>query len=78
MDLKVEFAVFTIAEQFKIIDTNMRGECQHLTSIASLDTPDTSLQANLLTFSHGEVLYSLQCPERLVYLATYWNSLHCY
>ena len=40
--------------------------------------PDTSLQAQYLTFAWGETLYSLRCKRRKVYLAPDWETQICF
>ena len=40
--------------------------------------PNTSLQAQYLTFDGGETLYSLRCKRRKVYLAADWETWICF
>ena len=78
MDLKVEYAFYLIQTQFRVLANDSRAECNRLRKLAGSDRPDNALKENYLTFARGEVLYSLDCPRRTVYLATDWDRKRCY
>ena len=42
------------------------------------DKLDTSLQAQYLTFTRRETLYSLKCRRREVYIAADWDTCSCF
>ena len=71
---KLEYRFYLLGKKFKALVTTQKISCSDIRALGGLDMPDTSLQAQYLTFARGETLYSLRCKRRKVYLAADWET----
>ena len=59
VNLKLEYAFYLLARRFRFLLADQKISCSDIRALGNTDMPDTSLQAQYLTFSQGETLYSL-------------------
>ena len=78
MNLKLEHAFYQLRERFWKLSADQKLSCLDIRALGNTDKPDTSLQAQYLTFARGETLYSLRCKKRKVYVAADWDTRTCY
>ena len=78
MNLKLEQAFHQLREQFWRLSMEQKLSCSDVRTLGNTDRPDTRLHAQYLTFARGEMLYSLRCKKRDVYLAADWDTQACY
>ena len=78
MNLKLEHAFYQLRKRFRQLSKEQKLSCSDIRALGNTDKPDTSLQAQYLTFARGETLYSLRCKKRDVYLAADWDTRACY
>ena len=78
MNLKLEHAFYQLRERFRKLSADQKLSCSDIRALGNTDKPDTSLQAQYLTFARGETLYSLRCKKREVYVAVDWDTQTCY
>ena len=69
MNLKLEHAFYQLRERFRKLSADQKLSCSDIRALGNTDKPDTSLQAQYLTFARGETLYSLRCKKREIYMA---------
>ena len=69
VNLKLEYGFYLLGKRFRALVTKQKISCSDIRALGGSDMPDTSLQAQYLTFARGEMLYSLRCKRRKVYLA---------
>ena len=61
VNLKLEYAFYTLGKRFCTLAADQKLSCLDIRALGNTDKPDTSLQAQYLTFARGETLYSLKC-----------------
>ena len=69
VNLKLEYGFYLLGKRFRALVTKQKISFSDIRALGGSDIPDTSLQAQYLTFTRGETLYSLQYKRRKVYLA---------
>ena len=74
VNLKLEYGFYLLASKFRSLSTKQKISCSNIRALGNPDMPDTSLQAQYLTFARGETLYSLRCKKRNVYVAADWET----
>ena len=74
INLQLEYGFYLLGKRFQALVTRQKISCSHIRALGNLDMPDTSLQAQYLTLSRGETLYSLRCKRRYVYVAANWET----
>ena len=77
-NLKLEQAFYQLRKRFQQLSKDQKLSCSDMRALTNTDKPDTSLQAQYLTFARGETLYSLRCKKREAYVATDWDTKACY
>ena len=78
MNLKLEHAFYQLRERFQQLSVDQKLSCLDIQTLGNTDKPDTSLQAQYLTFARGETLYSLRFKKWDVYVAADWDMKACY
>lgn len=78
VNLKLEYAFYMLQTKFTLLSNDDRAACDSIKALTRVDEPDNALQANMLTFAKGEVLYSLRCPVVTVHLAVDWAGDNCF
>ena len=78
VNLKLEYGFFLLGKRCRALVTKQKISCSDIRVLEGLDIPDTSLQAQYLTFARGETLFSLSCKRRKVYLAADWETRICF
>ena len=61
VNLKLEYAFYILEKRFQLLLADQKLSCSDIRALGNTDKPDTSLQAQYLTFARGETLYSLKC-----------------
>ena len=61
MNLKLEHAFYKLGERFCTLAADQKLSCSDIQALGNTDKPNTSLQAQYLTFARGETLYSPKC-----------------
>ena len=74
VNLKLEYGFYLLARRFQSLLTKQKISCFNISGFGNSDMPDTSLQAQYLTFAREETLYSLRCKKRNVYVAVDWET----
>ena len=69
VNLKLEYGFYLLGKRFRALVTKQKISCSDIRALGGSDMPDMILQAQNLTFARGEMLYSLRCKRRKVYLA---------
>ena len=78
VNLKLEHAFYALGKRFRTLSADQKLSCSDIRALGNMDKPDTSLQAQYLTFVRGETLYSLKCKQREVYIAVDWDTRSCF
>ena len=78
INLKLEYGFYLLGKRFRALVTKQKISCSDIRVLGCSDMPDTSLQAQYLTFARGEMLYSLRCTRKKVYLAADWETRICF
>ena len=78
VNLKLEYRFYLLGKRFRALVTKQKISCSDIRALGGSDMPDTSLQAQYLTFARGETLYSLRCKRRKVYLAADSETRICF
>ena len=78
VNLKLEHAFYALGKRFRTLSADQKLSCSDIRALGNTDKPDTSLQAQYLTFARGEMLYSLKCKRRKVYVAADWDPCSCF
>ena len=78
MNLKLEHAFYKLGERSCTLAADQKLSCSDIRALGNTDKPDTSLQAQYLTFARGETLYSLKCRKQEVYMAADWDTQSCF
>ena len=78
MNLKLEHAFYQLRERFQQLSAAQKLSYLDIRTLGNTDKPDTSLQAQYLTFTRGETLYSLGCKKWDVYVSADWDTKACY
>ena len=66
VNLKLEYGFYLLGKRFRALVTKQKISCSDIRALKGSYMPDTSLQAQYLTFARGETMYSLRC-KMLVY-----------
>ena len=78
MNLKLEHAFYALGKRFRTLSVDQKLSCSDIRALGNTDKPNTSLQAQYLTFARGETLYSLKCKQREVYVTVDWDTRPCF